>query len=295
MSAVIIAVDATIALGARLEAKLADAHFELEYLPLFTQYERWDQIEALLIHSYLPDECLKQMKRCRYIGIRAVNTNYVNVPLAAAMGIRVEGLKKQHGVNSVAEHTIALLFGLTKNLVNADLNAKNGKWREGLRPNVELKGKTLGIIGYGKIGQRVAEIGWAIGMKVLVSGMGHTADEVALDEVLAKSDFISLHLSGTEKNRNFLNKERIEQIKEGAMLINTTRALVVDYEALGNALRSGKLSGLGLDVFPEEPLRHHPICDYENVICTPHTAYITKETLDPLNEEVIDHVMSFFF
>ena len=152
-------IDTTITLGARLETKLADAHFQFEYMSLSAQVEWWDQIEILLLHSYLPDESLQKMKSCRYIGIRAVRTDYVNAQWAAALGIRVEGLKRQYGVDAVAEHTFALLFGLAKNLVSADMNVRGGKWREGLGPNFELRGKTLGIIGYGKIGKRSPKSG----------------------------------------------------------------------------------------------------------------------------------------
>jgi len=293
MGSVKIYIDDTIRLSGRLEDKLTDAHVQFEYLPLSSQIELWNQIEILLLHSYLPDESLQKMKRCRYVGIRALRTDYVNTQLAAAMGIRVEGVKKQYGVNAVAEHTFALLFGLARSLVNADMNVKTGKWRDGLGPCFELGGKTLGIIGFGKIGKRVSEIGRSLGMKVLISGKGRTKDEVALDELLQKSDVISLHISGTAENRNFLNRDRISRIKDGAVLINTTRGLVADYAALEDALKSGKLSALGLDVFPEEPVGHHPICGYKNVLCTPHVAFNTNEAIDKLNEEMITNVLEF--
>lgn len=285
-------IDETITLGAILEARLAEQQLRVTYLPLSAPGEWWARMEILLLHSYLPDENLRTMKNCMYIGIRAVRTDYVNTSLAAAMGIRVYGLKRQHGINAVAEHTVALLMGLAKNLVNADRNVKGGQWRQGLGPNWELRGKTLGIIGYGKIGRRVAEIATALGMKVLVSGRGRTEGEVSLDELLEKADVVSLHITGSEANRNFLNRERIDRIKDGAVLINTTRGLVADYGAIEAALNSGKLAAVGLDVFPEEPVTQHPLSGYPNVLCTPHTAFNTQQALAQLNEELIENLLA---
>lgn len=284
-------IDATIALSHAVEAKLKDAHVQFAYVTVSPHFESWHEIEALLLHSYLDDASLRKMTACKYIGIRAVRTDYVNGELAASMGIKVEGVRTQHGVNAVAEHTFALIFGLAKNLIDSDANTKSGKWRAGLGPNFELRGKILGIIGYGKIGTRVAEIGQALGMKILISGRGHTENEVGVNELLENSDIISLHLSGTETNRNFLDAERIAMIKNGAVLINTTRGLVADYGALEKAVASGKLSGLGLDVFPEEPLGIHSICENRNVICTPHLAFNTKEALENLNAEAVENVL----
>jgi hypothetical protein len=225
-------VDNTIALGPSLEGRLAVHGLACTYAPLSLAGGPLGRGRRLLLHSYLPDGHLRRLVRCRYIGVRAVRTDYVNLPLAAAQGIAVQGLTRQYGVNAVAEHTFALIFGLAKHLGAADGNGKGGRWRSGLPANWELKGRTLGIVGYGKIGQRVAEIGRALGMKVLVAGRGRPEGEVALEALLAQADIVRLHLPASEANRDFLNAGRIAQIKEGAMVINTTRGLVADYDAL---------------------------------------------------------------
>jgi phosphoglycerate dehydrogenase-like enzyme len=289
-----IQIDAAISLGPGLEARLAMAGFTFTYGGLLPAAAPWEEIDVCLLHSYLPDGTLQRMKRCRYIGIRAVRTDYVNLPLAAAMGITVQGLTRQHGVNAVAEHTFALIFGLAKHLVAGDANVKGGQWRAGLPANFELKGKTLGIVGFGKIGQRVAEIGRALGMKVLVSGRGRMEGEASLDDLLARADIISLHITGSEANRHFLNRERLARMKEGALVINTTRGLVVDHDALAEALRTGKIAGAGLDVFPEEPLTRFPFAEGSPVLCTPHTAFNTREALAELNEELADHLLAWW-
>jgi phosphoglycerate dehydrogenase-like enzyme len=285
-------VDDTIALGPSLEGRLAAHGLACTYAPLCASEAPWEEAEGLLLHGYLPDGHLRRLVHCRYIGVRAVRTDYINLSLAATQGIAVQGLTRQYGVNAVAEHTFALIFGLAKHLVAADGNVKGGRWRSGLPANWELKGRTLGIVGYGKIGQRVAEIGRALGMKVLVAGRGRTEGEVALEALLAQADIVSLHLTASEANRDFLHAGRIALIKEGAMVINTTRGLVADYDALFRALQAGQLAGLGLDVFPEEPVARLALGDDPRVLCTPHGAFNTEETLAALNEELVERLLA---
>jgi len=125
----------------------------LEVIIFDEKTANYNQINYLLLHSALPDQQLLQMQNCKYIGIRAHNTDYVNKVMAEQQKIVVNGLQNQHGVNAVAEHTFSLIFSLSKNLANAHKNVTQGKWRENLRLNYEIRNKTLGIIGNGKIGQ----------------------------------------------------------------------------------------------------------------------------------------------
>ncbi len=252
-------------------------------------------IQYMMLHSFLTEQQLTKLIRCRYIGIRAHNTDYVNRRLAESMKLKVMGLARQYGVNAVAEHTLALLFALTKHLLPAHQNILGQQWRSNLPLNSELYGKKLGIIGFGKIGKRVGEIGGLLGMKVLVASKGAPATdrEMGLDDVLAQADVIVVLIPGTAANYHFINEARIGQMKDGVILINTARGSVLDYQALAAAVRSGKLAGVGLDVYPNEPVDDFPLAKQPNVICTPHVAYATHDALQMMNDELVENLIGF--
>jgi len=251
----------------------------------------YNEIEYLLLHSFLPDEKLNKMKKCKYIGIRAHNTDYVNKEISNILNIVVEGLKSQYGVDAVAEHAFALILGISKNLINSHNNIIEGSWKDGLPLNYELRGKTLGVVGNGKIGKRVAEIGRVFGLKVLIVGKENDLkkDEVSIDEALINSDIISIHISSKKENYKFFNKEKLQKMKKNAILINTSRGSILDYEDLEGELRNGKFFGVGLDVFQEEPLIASTLFRQTNVICTPHLGYLTKESIELMNNELIEN------
>lgn len=254
-----------------------------------------ENIDYLLLHSSLPDQEFKKMNKCKYIGIRAHNTDYINRNIASEKNVFVEGLKDQHGVNAVAEHTFALIFCITKNIVNSHKNVVEGIWRKNLDMNYELYGKKLGIVGYGKIGKKVAEIGKMLGMEILIAAKNDnlTSGESSIEEVLEESDVVSLHLSTKEENRKYIDKERLKIMKNDSILINTARGYIMDYEALEEELEKGKFLGVGLDVFPEEPIINNSLSKYSNVILTPHVAYLTKESINNMNQELILNFMKF--
>jgi phosphoglycerate dehydrogenase-like enzyme len=255
----------------------------------------FSEIEYFLLHSKLADEQLSQMRNCQYIGIRAHNTDYVNKAITQNQQIAVKGLQHQHGVNAVAEHTFSLIFSLTKNLINSHNNLVQGKWREGLGLNYELNNKKLGIIGNGQIGRRVAELGKAFGMEVLIAGKksGNKTGELDLETVLQSADVVSLHLSSKQENDNYIDKDRLSLMKTNSILINTARGSVLDYQALEAEIKSGKFLGVGLDVFEEEPLLYSSLTEYSNVILTPHVAYMTNESLDKMNNELLVNLKAF--
>lgn len=288
------AVDTAIVLSTE-ERKGLEYHMDIVPLDLSKPLSP-DLFEShlLLIHSKLPDNVLIQFKKCKYIGIRAHNTDYVNSDLALELGLTVQGIP-QVGGHAVAEHTFSLIMAVTKQLVLSDQNVRAGRWRDNLLPNYELSGKKLGIIGYGTIGQQVARIGMALGMTILISSKGLTAESgrLPLEEVIRESDIITLHASSKPENEQLLNKERITMMKHGSILINTARGKLVDYEALEDALIQGRLFGAGLDVFPEEPVRSGRLCDLPNVICTPHLAFYTDGTLRQMNEHLIQNVIQY--
>jgi phosphoglycerate dehydrogenase-like enzyme len=250
--------------------------------------------DLMLIHSRVSNEILIQFSRCKYIGIRAHNTDYIDNNMANKLGMIVEGIP-QAGGNAVAEHTFSLIFALTKQILHSNQNVVSGRWRENLTPNFELFGKKLGIIGYGAIGQIVARIGKSLGMTILISSRSYLMEEdrLPLEEVLVQSDILTLHASTKEGNEQLLNKERISMMKDGAIIINTARGKLVDYFALEAALQSGKIFGAGLDVFPEEPIRNKSICHLPNVVCTPHYAFNTDRTISIMNDHLINNAIQY--
>ena len=254
-----------------------------------------NEINYFLLHSQCAEQQLLEMKNCKYIGIRAHNTDYVNKQIAERQDIQVQGLKNQHGINAVAEHTFSLIFALTKNLINAHLNVNEGKWRNDLLPNYELNNKKLGLVGYGQIGRKVAELGKAFGMEILIAGKkgSHQVGESSLETVLKEADVVSLHLSSKEDNNNYIGYEELALMKQNSIFINTARGSVLDYAALDVYLKQGKFLGVGLDVFNIEPLLSSPLTNYSNVILTPHSAYMTNETLDNMNNELLKNLKDF--
>ena len=242
-------------------------------------------------HSYLPTalaERCASLKHVVFLGTGAAS--YMNVDELAARGIRVHTIKG-YGDTAVAEHTIALMVAACRDVARMDREIRSGSWvtREGM----QLSGKTLGIIGLGGIGSEVARIGRGIGMQVIAWNRTPRPDDtvVELNELLARSDVISLHLVLNDDTRGFLGPAQIARIKPGAVLINTARGALVDETALIEALRSGRIRHAGLDVFQSEPLRpDHPLAAMDNVTLTAHAGFRTLEASMTLLRRGIDIV-----
>lgn len=288
-------VDQNIGLSSADIQRLTNQSVGVKYLDLTDEKNDYSSIKFLLIHSFLRDDFLRQMNNCIYIGVRAHNTDYLDRETAAEMGIKVTGLRRQHGINSVAEHTLMLIMALSKNLFLSHENTVSGKWRTGLGLNLELRGKKIAIMGHGQIGKRVAELSRALGMEVLIAPKptGTVSNDSQTERILKEADIISVHIPATKENKGFIDKRKIDWMKQDAILINTARGSVIDYKALEEALNNGKFLGVGLDVYPQEPAVKSRIFKYKNVICTPHIAYLTKESLTQMNKELIDNFLNF--
>lgn len=245
---------------------------------------RRQQATALLLHQRLDAAHRAELVCCRYIGIRAHNTDYVPAALRDPT-LTVNGIP-QCGAPAVAEHTMALMLALAKQLQPLHQQLIAGHWPKPAPFTLQLAGKTLGLIGFGAIGQQVARIATALGMRVQIAALRdcRAADRVPLEPMLAQADVVSLHAASAAGL--LLTRERLALMKPSALLINTARGALVDYQALGDMLLAGELGGLGLDVYPTEP----PALDWLNhprVLCSPHNAYATPETLDAMNAALI--------
>lgn len=198
-----------------------------------------------------------------------------------------------YATESVAQHTIGLMLNAARWISTADRDIRQHQWKPGKYKGVELQRKTLGIIGHGKIGSRVAEIAKkGLGMNVISVNSKSSRQE--LEILLEQSDVLSLHVPINEKTRGMLGKKEFRLMKPGIILVNTARGKIIAMEVLLDNLSSGKVFAAGLDVFPEEPLPpEHPVRLYPNVIIIPHIASHTKEAERRLSQTILDNVSHF--
>jgi D-3-phosphoglycerate dehydrogenase len=242
-------------------------------------------------HSYMPTELVAQcdaLKHIVFLGTGA--SSYMNVAELEARGVRVHTIKG-YGDTAVAEHTIALMLAASRDIARMDRQVRGGTWLT--REGVQLAGKTLGIVGLGGIGREVMRIARGIGMEVIAWNRTPQpgAPPVALDDLLARSDVITLHLALNDETRGFLDAQHIARMKPGVVLINTARGALVDETALLEGLRSGRIRHAGLDVFHAEPLKaDHPLAAIDNVTLSAHAGFRTLEASQTLLRRAIDIV-----
>ena len=244
-------------------------------------------------HSYMPTPIVAQCKSLRHVVFLGTGAaSYMNVDELKELGVTVHTIKG-YGDTAVAEHTIALMFDCAREIARMDRTLRAGTWKplEGM----QLLGKTLGIIGLGGIGSETARIAKGIGMKVIAYNRTPRADApvelVALDDLLARSDVISLNLVLNDDTRGFPGFRPHRAHERGAILVNTARGALVDEDAMLAALRSGHIRHAGLDVFHNEPLKSdHPLTRMENVTLSAHSAFRTREASETLLRRAIDIV-----
>jgi D-3-phosphoglycerate dehydrogenase len=236
-------------------------------------------------HSYMPTELVAQCDALKHIVFLGMNVAEIE-----ARGVRVHTIKG-YGDTAVAEHTMALMFSAGRDIARMDRQVRAGTWLT--REGVQLKGKTLGIIGLGGIGHEVMRIGRGFGMDVIAWNRTAQAGAplVALDALLARSDVITLHLALNDGTRGFLGAAQVARMKPGVVLINTARGALVDEVALIDGLRSGRIRHAGLDVFHAEPLKaDHPLAAMDNVTLSAHAGFRTLEASQTLLRRAIDIV-----
>ncbi len=252
-----------------------------------------DHAVAIDDHSYMPTELVRQCQSLKHIVFLGTGAaSYMNVPEIEALGVKVHTIRG-YGNTAVAEHTIALMMACCRDLAAMDRNIRAGTWQP--QEGVQVLGKTLGVIGYGGIGAEVARIAKGMGMEVIAWNRSAQPDAgvpmVALDDLLQRSDVISLNLTLNDETRGFLDAERIARLKPGGILVNTARGALVDEAALIGALRSGHIRHAGLDVFHNEPLKaEHALAKLPNVTLSAHAAFRTLEASMTLLRRAIDIV-----
>lgn len=254
----------------------------------------------------LSADILKAVPNVKFIGVLATGYNVVDVDAAKERGIVVSNIPT-YGTNAVAQMAIALLLEMCHHAGAHSDVVKKGDWTNNLDwcfwnyPLIELAGKTIGIIGFGRIGQATAKIAQALGMKVLAFDSyqnkaleSDTLQYVELDELLVESDVISLHCPLFENTKGIINKESLAKMKSNVMIINTSRGPLIVEEDLAEALNSGKIAGAAVDVVTSEPIRaDNPLLAAKNCIITPHISWAPRESRQRLMDIAIDNLMSF--
>jgi len=267
--------------------------------------ERAADAEIILINKVkLPRPILEQLPKLRYIGVTATGYDVVDVKAAREQGIMVTNVRG-YSTPSVAQVTFALLLELTHHVGLHAESVRGGEWEHNpdfsywKTPLVELAGKTLGLVGFGEIGQQVAAIGRAFGMNILVSRRNaeQPAPEgiqyVDLPTLFAKSDAVSLHCPLTSDNRQFVNRDLLSRMKPTAFLINTSRGALIEENDLAEALNRGQLAGAGLDVLSVEPPSGNPLISAKNCLITPHLAWASLEARQRLLRLTADNISAF--
>lgn len=257
------------------------------------------EYDAIVIRSAtkLTADLIERAERLRVIGRAGVGVDNVDVDAATRRGIVIANAPESNIV-SAAEHTIGLLVALARNVPQAHAALIQGRWERSRWAGVELADKTLGVLGFGRIGQQVARRAIGLQMNVLAHDpfvsrerfreLGVERAESA-GEVYAHADFLTLHLPLTEETRGAIGRDAIAAMKDGVRIVNAARGELVDEEALAEALRSGKVAGAALDVFSEEPYTG-PLLGFDNVVVTPHLAASTAEAQDRAGVIVAEQV-----
>lgn len=241
----------------------------------------------MLANQPLSAEIINACPKLKMLSVAFTGVDHVALDACRARNILVCNAAG-YSTNAVAELTFGLAISVIRNIVPCDARCRKEGTKDGL-VGFELFGKTFGVVGTGAIGARVAKIAAAFGCKVLA--YSRTAKQelvdagvqyVSLDELLAQSNFVSLHVPLTDATRGLINADAIAKMKQGAVLLNTARGPVVDSAALAEALNAGKLAGAGIDVFEGEPpiAEDHPLCSAKNTVLTPHVAFASREALE---------------
>jgi D-3-phosphoglycerate dehydrogenase len=284
-----------------------DRGVDVDYLPKLGKdkeklLEIIGQYDGLAIRSAtkVSDKVLEAATRLKVIGRAGIGVDNVDIPAASKRGVIVMNTPFGNSITT-AEHAIAMMFAIARELPEANASTHAGKWEKSRFMGVELFNKTLGVIGAGNIGGIVCDRAVGLKMKVVAydpflsderaKQLGVT--KVELDELLARADFITLHVPLTDKTRNILSRESLAKTKKGVRIINCARGGLIDEAALLEALNSGHVAGAALDVFEVEPATENPLFGHPNVVCTPHLGASTTEAQENVALQVAEQMSDY--
>ncbi|MBI2202568.1 MAG: D-2-hydroxyacid dehydrogenase family protein [Candidatus Rokubacteria bacterium] len=267
-----------------------------------TLIERLRPAEVVVLdYSVMDAEVLRACDRLRLVTFLGIGyASCIDVDEATRRGVAV-AYTPDYGATSVAEHALAMMLALTRHIGAAFVSFREGRWEPGRFQGMELRGKTLGLVGLGPIGSEMARLGAALGMRVIgwtrhasPGRAVHGLDLVSLDDVFARADVVSLHLAYRADTDRIVSRALLARMKPGAWFVNTARARLVDNDALVDLLRAGRIAGAAIDVHEDEPPRDpYVFRDLPNVLATPHIGYNTTEASANMLRIAIDTVEAF--
>lgn len=280
--------------------------FDCIYKPGLTPDELKKEIkdaDGLIIRSAstVTEDIIKSAKNLKLVARAGVGTDNVDRKAATENGVIVMNAPSGNSI-STAEHAMALIFSLARNIPQAYSAMKNGKWDKKRFSGVQLYGKKMGIIGLGRIGSELAKRCYSCGMELLGNDPFMSTEQaeaigikmVDLETIYKEADFISVHVPLTDKTKDMIGKKEIEMMKKTTMLINCARGGVYNEQAIAEAVKTGRLAGAAFDVYPKEPPAENPFMDIENIITTPHLGASTGEAQESVAIETSNEVIDFF-
>jgi D-3-phosphoglycerate dehydrogenase len=255
---------------------------------------------AIRSATKVSQKILERAKKLKVIGRAGIGVDNVDIPAATARGIIVMNTPFGNSITT-AEHAISLMLALARQIPEADASTRAGKWEKNRFMGVEIFGKTLGIIGCGNIGSIVADRALGLKMKVIAydpylaseRAVDLGVEKVELDELLRRSDFITLHTPLTDKTRNIIDATALRKMKPGVRIINCARGGLVDEAAIVEALKSGHVAGAAFDVFATEPATDNPLFKLPNVVCTPHLGASTTEAQENVALQIAEQMSDY--
>lgn len=263
---------------------------------------RIGEANGLLLGWGLPVEVMRAAPNLEIISFVGIGAgNFVDLSEAIRLGITVCNTPG-YADNTVAEHALAMMLAVARHVSRLDRDLRRGQWNQSLA-GIELKGKRLGLIGFGGIGARLAEQAQGIGMRVRAwtrnpnreRSERHAIEFASLEDILHESDVLSVHVALTPDTEGLINAEALAHTRPGVIIVNTARGEVIDEQALIGALRSGHVAAAALDVYRQEPLpADHPLLELDNVLLTPHVAYNTPEASVKLLDIAIDNILRYY-
>lgn len=261
----------------------------------------FDVVVAMRERTALPGALLERLPNLRLIVTAGMANASIDMAAAASRGITVCGTASVG--TSTVELTWALVLAVLRRLPSAESALRAGSWQAGTRPGGDLAGATLGVVGLGRIGSRVAAVGQAFGMRVVAWSQNLTASRAAeagvelapsKEELLSASDVVTLHLKLSDRTRGLIGAPELALMRPAAILVNTSRGPLVDQAALIEAVSSGGIAGAGLDVYDTEPLPPgHPLLDLPNTVLTPHLGYVSRKTFDVFFRDMVADIAAF--
>lgn len=266
--------------------------------------ERIQDADAVIVNKVrMTRELMEAHPKLRYIGVLATGYDVVDIEAARELHIAVTNVPG-YGTDTVAQYAIALLLEVTSRIGHHAARVKEGEWARNADwcfweyPLLELSGRTMGIIGYGRIGRRVGEIARALGMKILFHDAyaqeDGSGEKVSLVELLQRSDVVSLHCPLTKENDSLINKKTLAMMKSHAILINNARGKLINECDLAQALQDGTIYAAALDVVREEPIRSdNPLLECDNCLITPHISWASKEARSRIMDTAAENLAEF--